>query len=26
VVIHLAQLNSDGPTGLVFEDDMQLKW
>jgi NAD(P)-dependent dehydrogenase (short-subunit alcohol dehydrogenase family) len=26
VVIRLAQLGSDGPTGLVFEDDVQLKW
>jgi NAD(P)-dependent dehydrogenase (short-subunit alcohol dehydrogenase family) len=26
VAIRLAQLDSDGPTGLVFEDDMQLMW
>jgi NAD(P)-dependent dehydrogenase (short-subunit alcohol dehydrogenase family) len=26
VVIRLAQLDSDGPTGLVFEDDTQLMW
>jgi len=26
VAIRLAQLDSDGPTGLVFEDDMQLTW
>ncbi len=26
VAIRLALLDSDGPTGLVFEDDMQLKW
>jgi NAD(P)-dependent dehydrogenase (short-subunit alcohol dehydrogenase family) len=26
VVIRLAQLESDGPTGLVFEDDAQLMW
>jgi len=26
VAIRLAQLNSDGPTGLVFEDDQQLMW
>jgi hypothetical protein len=26
VAIRLAQLDSDGPTGLVFEVDMQLKW
>lgn len=25
VVIRLAQLDRDGSTGLVFEDDMQLK-
>jgi NAD(P)-dependent dehydrogenase (short-subunit alcohol dehydrogenase family) len=26
VAIRLAQLDNDGPTGLVFEDDMQLMW
>jgi NAD(P)-dependent dehydrogenase (short-subunit alcohol dehydrogenase family) len=26
VAIRLAQLDSDGPTGLVFEDDSQLAW
>ncbi len=26
VVIRLAQLDRDGPTGLVFEDDTQLAW
>ncbi len=26
VAIRLAQLASNGPTGLVFEDDVQLKW
>jgi NAD(P)-dependent dehydrogenase (short-subunit alcohol dehydrogenase family) len=26
VAIRLAQLESDGPTGLVFEDDVQLAW
>jgi NAD(P)-dependent dehydrogenase (short-subunit alcohol dehydrogenase family) len=26
VAIRLAQLDSDGPTGLVFEDEMQLMW
>lgn len=26
VAIRLAQLDKDGPTGLVFEDDTQLKW
>ena len=26
VVIRLAQLDNDGPTGLVFEDDVQLMW
>jgi NAD(P)-dependent dehydrogenase (short-subunit alcohol dehydrogenase family) len=26
VAIRLAQLDSDGPTGLVFEDDTQMKW
>jgi NAD(P)-dependent dehydrogenase (short-subunit alcohol dehydrogenase family) len=26
VAIRLAQLASDGPTGLVFEDDVPLKW
>jgi NAD(P)-dependent dehydrogenase (short-subunit alcohol dehydrogenase family) len=26
VAIRLAQLESDGPTGLVFEDDRQLAW
>jgi len=26
VAIRLAQLESDGPTGLVFEDDTQLMW
>ena len=26
VAIRLAQLGSDGPTGLVFEDDRQLAW
>jgi len=26
VAIRLAQLDSDGPTGLVFEDDTQLMW
>lgn len=26
VAIRLAQLGSDGPTGLVFEDDHQLSW
>jgi NAD(P)-dependent dehydrogenase (short-subunit alcohol dehydrogenase family) len=26
VAIRLAQLDSNGPTGLVFEDDTQLKW
>jgi NAD(P)-dependent dehydrogenase (short-subunit alcohol dehydrogenase family) len=26
VVIRLAQLDADGPTGLVFEDDNQLAW
>jgi hypothetical protein len=26
VTIRLAQLDNDGPTGLVFEDEMQLMW
>jgi NAD(P)-dependent dehydrogenase (short-subunit alcohol dehydrogenase family) len=26
VALRLAQLDSDGPTGLVFEDDAQLMW
>jgi NAD(P)-dependent dehydrogenase (short-subunit alcohol dehydrogenase family) len=26
VAIRLAQLDSNGPTGLVFEDDHQLAW
>ena len=26
VAIRLAQLDSDGPTGLIFEDDHQLSW
>jgi NAD(P)-dependent dehydrogenase (short-subunit alcohol dehydrogenase family) len=26
VAIRLAQLDNDGPTGLVFEDDTQLRW
>ncbi len=26
VAIRLAQLGSDGPTGVVFEDDQQLAW
>jgi len=26
VAIRLAQLDGDGPTGLVFEDETQLKW
>lgn len=26
VVIRLAQLDSDGPTGLLFEDETQLMW
>ena len=26
VAIRLAQLDGDGPTGLVFEDDSQLAW
>ena len=26
VMVRLAQLGEDGPTGLVFEDEVQLKW
>jgi NAD(P)-dependent dehydrogenase (short-subunit alcohol dehydrogenase family) len=26
IAIRLAQLDSNGPTGLVFEDDLQLTW
>jgi hypothetical protein len=26
IMIRLAQLGSDGPTGAVFEDDKQLAW
>jgi hypothetical protein len=26
VAIRLAELDSDGPSGLVFEDEVQLVW